>query len=136
MKHQGRWDFKHHTPPFSKVNEQTMSKYFRYRGNRKTYKLNNPGQPHLPGLMRYDDPGNMCYSATGKILLSGFNHILEKWALQEFADMYALLDNPEFKHLVDNPEGLLKAYFKEKGYLKKLDNPWDLAAIGYGYDAF
>ena len=86
--------------------------------------------------MRYDDPGNMCYSATGKILLSGLDGALEKWMLQEFADMYALLNRDEYAHLSNDPWGLLGAYFKERGFIRNLDDKWDLSAMNYGYDAF
>ena len=86
--------------------------------------------------MRYDDPGNMCYGATGKILLSGLDGVVEKWMLQEFADMYALLDKPKYAKLSKEPKKLLGVYLLQAGFIRSIDDKWDLASIGYGYDAF
>ncbi len=56
--------------------------------------------------------------------------------LQEFADMYALLNRDEYAHLSNDQWGLFTAYLKEFGPFRSLDDKWDLSAMNYGYEAF
>ncbi len=65
----GRWDFKRKSEPFNKP-EQYPS-FFYYRGHNGKYRLENTH--HKSGSLRYDDTGNMCYGATGKVMLSEAN---------------------------------------------------------------
>ena len=103
-----------------------MSPFFWYNGYQgKQYKL---FPYHKAGLLRFDDPDNMCYGASGKIVMSVFDTELEKFLLL-FAAQGAALSNgltnfgkPVYTQLEDKPTK------------QWIDDPWDLRVITWSYD--
>ena len=144
VKHGGKWDFKRNKAPFNAVKKgANLSKFFHYKGYNSTYNLNMYG--HKPGLLRYDDPGNMCYGATGKIMLSIYIPEPDRPGILEFAaNFYAVKDewdkivkalfagDKETKIKFDNFTKGLSDWIK----FGHFDDPRDLKAIEYGYNNF
>ena len=108
-----------------------MSPFFWYNGyHNMAYKLEKQ-IGHKPGLLRYDDPGNMCYGATGKILISSFDHVIEERILLWAAEIYAI----QQYYLKDSrprqeKEKMLQEYRLQGGWY---DDPHDSAAVKWGY---
>ena len=100
---------------------------------------------HKPGLLRYDDPGNICYGATGKIMLSVYIPEPDRPGIFKFAaNFYAAWDDgdkivkalfagdKEIKLKFDNFTQGLTQWIK----FKHFDDPRDLKAVEYGYNSF
>ena len=108
-----------------------MSPFFWYNGYRgKQYKL---FPYHKAGLLRFDDPGNMCYAASGKIVMSIFDTQLEKFLLRAAAEIFADGSNK------DRWNDFLKPIYTqlEDGPTRQIfDDPWDMKAIEWAYDTF
>ena len=135
----GRWDFKRKSEPFNKPEQYPgqYSPFFYYRGHNGEYKLQNIN--HKTGLLRYDDTGNMCYGATGKVMLSEIssyyqrnkvlNSIFSKYRVLDIgSDVYALKPNPQ------DFTKILGAVVQ--GYFNDFDDPRDKASWIYGLEHF
>ena len=107
-----------------------MSPFFWYNGYRgKQYKL---FPYHKAGLLRFDDPGNMCYAASGKIVMSSFDSTFEKYLLKWAAETFAAFD-------IDNWAKLWKPIYtqlEDKPTKQWFDDPWDMKTIEWAYDTF
>ena len=127
VKNNGTWDYKRKLDPFKSGARSDMSPFFWYNGYRgKQYKL---FPNHKTGLLRFDDPGKMCYGASGKIVMSRFDSIVEKFILRVVAEIVAF-DKSTWKEF-------WKPMYTELEKLppiKWFDDPWDLTAIEWAYD--
>ena len=128
VKNNGTWDYKRKLDPFKSGARSDMSPFFWYNGYQgKQYKL---FPYHKAGLLRFDDPGNMCYAVSGKILMSHFHNTLEKFTLLMAAEAFAALNSQNRKEF-----GQIEyTQLKNGPTAKWFDDPWDLTAIEWAYD--
>ncbi len=131
VKPHGVWDFKNNLDPFKSAARSDMSPFFWYNSYRgKQYKL---FPHHKAGLLRFDDVGNMCYAATGKIVMSAFDSTFEKYLLRWAAEIFA--DGSSN----DRWENFLKPIYtqlEDKPTRQWFDDPWDMKVIEWAYDIF